>query len=154
MKMTQIFIDEIYNTGGGRSCNACTAPSEKGLCKKHLIKARDCFRAWTAKRLNKCLCIKCNKRSHQIATITGIPRQGVYCRNHREENRIRINNWCKENKEYLKLKYISLVQAGLCTSSEKHGPVYRNHKKCKKCHDKRKIFKMIYSAAKWKTKKG
>lgn len=143
LKMTKLFLEENYSSGGGRHCRQCKGPSEKSLCSIHLKKARLEWREWTKNRILNKLCVVCDKHSHLVKE-TGVVRQGVFCRVHREINRRRCLAWARSNRKMIRAQYASRVQKHICTNSDSHGKSYREHTVCRNCYFRKKVYMEKY----------
>lgn len=141
MKMTKIFIEEYKSSGGASKCPSCHRPAMKSMCDVHLRKAKIAFRHWTKERLVKCLCIKCNKRSH-IVHRSGEHRQGVYCTKHREYNRLKILYWMRANHDRIVTEKNRRIKLGVCVQNPEHGETH-GHLRCQKCRDKYNLIRRI-----------
>lgn len=126
--MTQIYIDEVYTTGGGAGCSVCKGPAVKAMCAVHLRKAREGFQRWTVRRRHRGLCVKCDCKGQRLAKLAG--RRCIYCRSHRTENNDRCRAWMRKYGPGI---YKSRRQAGVCVNNPTHGRVTGNHAYCDGC---------------------
>jgi hypothetical protein len=143
LPMTELFIQSHWETGGGSSCPRCKAPAQRSMCEKHLHKYKIAFRQWTIERVSKGLCVHCHAKSHIVTGGARGKRQGVYCRTHREKNRVKSLKWSRKNRPSIRASYWGRRIQGVCQSSSKHGKTFGDHIYCKACHLARKVAKSL-----------
>lgn len=129
MKPDSIFLDQVFaESGGGRTCAKCKGPALRSLCQKHLRYAAKRWRQHAAYSKRNGLCCRC---MHQATRADG--RKLVYCKLHREINRVRCLTWEAAHREENLAAVRGRKLAGICANSAKHGVAASGSVQCEAC---------------------
>lgn len=117
-------------------CAACSAEKKQSysLCPRHLVIARDKFRAWSQERRALGKCMSCDRKSYK-----GYLR----CKKHTEMNRERCRAWAaKHGKQHARHQWLNVkkvyIAQGLCPSCREHRPCDPGFSRCATCRERRR----------------
>lgn len=120
--MSPFFIKQFKVKNPCRQCPdsaPATAAPGKQFCPGHLAKARMRWRIWGHERRKLGKCISCD-RAGVLNRATKI--RNCRCTSHREENRIKCENWMREHPGTIQKSYqksLALINSGICRCSLK-----------------------------------
>lgn len=125
--MTIKFLEEFRARSKCSQCKAAPAEGRK-TCEKHLERAKLQWRMWCKRRIQKRLCIACDRRPYQGE---------LRCLLHKGQNQAKCRAWVKANSDWCSFRAafeaLFLKLDRICIKCRRRPMAARSTRSCSRC---------------------